>query len=568
MCSIRRVRFNVYYTSVVKHPDWPFFTELDAVSTQSIALAVLRGRARILRLDPVVRPFADRSRRTDRGILDSPGQHAAGRDAPDHRSGCTHARLEVHSAGASQRRQRRRQGRQLPGIGRGNAAPAGSKNHARGIRAGGNPLCRRLEFSPDARGIERARRPEARFGEPIGGADHGETRSPGDSSGRNVLSRYLRLRQRFERSRRAGARPSRHEETTRVRVGRTRPEFADDRSVRSAYPRFTRRKGDRPRRRPHDDRGGLRQPPAPQDEAADRSERDLRHGREIRRQPAQEGPLDGHALQHLYAAGSAAASDRDAGTRVARGRDASCPDRRPVFRVPRRRDERILPHARRAQPRRRQIPIARGTPAFGPMSRGKFITLEGIDGAGKSTHVGGMADFLRRRGKDIVVTREPGGTPLGEKVRALVLSQKMDIDTEALLMFAARREHIAQVIAPALASGSWVVSERFTDATYAYQGAGRGMARDRIAALERWVHGGLQPDLTLVFDAPVEVALARLANKRGDRFELESRAFFERVRAAYLERVAAEPRRMRVVQCGRPLSEVKKDVEDIVSTVC
>ena len=201
------------------------------------------------------------------------------------------------------------------------------------------------------------------------------------------------------------------------------------------------------------------------------------------------------------------------------------------------------------------------------MSRGKFITLEGIDGAGKSTHVGGIADFLRGRGKDIVVTREPGGTPLGEKLRALVLSQTMDIDTEALLMFAARREHIAQLIAPALAAGSWVVSERFTDATYAYQGAGRGVARDRIAALERWVHGGLQPDLTLVFDAPVEVALARLAENRGDRFELESKAFFERVRAAYLARAAAEPRRMRVVQSGRSLPEVRKDVEDIVSTL-
>ena len=202
------------------------------------------------------------------------------------------------------------------------------------------------------------------------------------------------------------------------------------------------------------------------------------------------------------------------------------------------------------------------------MSRGKFITLEGIDGAGKSTHVGGIADFLRGRGKDIVITREPGGTPLGEKLRALLLSHTMNIDTEALLMFAARREHIAQVIAPALAAGRWVVSERFTDATYAYQGAGRGMARERIAALERWVHAGLQPDLTLVFDAPVEVALARLAKERGDRFELESQAFFERVRAAYLERATAEPRRMRVVQCGRSLSEVKKDVEDIVSTIC
>ena len=202
------------------------------------------------------------------------------------------------------------------------------------------------------------------------------------------------------------------------------------------------------------------------------------------------------------------------------------------------------------------------------MSRGKFITLEGIDGAGKSTHVGGIADFLRSRGKDVVVTREPGGTPLGEKLRELVLSQTMDIDTEAVLMFAARREHIARVIAPALASGSWVVSERFSDATYAYQGAGRGMPTDRIAALERWVHGGLQPDLTLVFDAPVEIALARLAKKRGDRFELESRAFFERVRAAYLERAAAEPRRMKVLQSGRPLPEVRKDVEDIVSTLC
>jgi dTMP kinase len=202
------------------------------------------------------------------------------------------------------------------------------------------------------------------------------------------------------------------------------------------------------------------------------------------------------------------------------------------------------------------------------MTRGKFITLEGIDGAGKSTHVEGIADFLRRRGKDIAVTREPGGTPLGEKLRALLLTQTMHADTETLLVFAARREHIAQVIAPALAEGRWVVSDRFTDATYAYQGAGRGMAKDRIAALERWVQGGLQPDLTLVFDAPVELALGRLAKDRGDRFELENKTFFERVRAEYLERVAAEPRRMRMIQGGRPLNEVKKDVEDVISTLC
>ena len=202
------------------------------------------------------------------------------------------------------------------------------------------------------------------------------------------------------------------------------------------------------------------------------------------------------------------------------------------------------------------------------MSRGKFITLEGIDGAGKSTHVGGIADFLRGRGKDIVITREPGGTSLGEKLRELVLSQSMDVETETLLMFAARREHIAQVISPALSAGRWVISDRFTDATYAYQGAGRGMPAEEIAALERWVHDGLQPDLTLVFDAPVQVALSRLAKARPDRFEREDRGFFERVRAAYLERVGSDPRRMRVIQGGRPLAEVKKDVEDIVSTIC
>ena len=202
------------------------------------------------------------------------------------------------------------------------------------------------------------------------------------------------------------------------------------------------------------------------------------------------------------------------------------------------------------------------------MSRGKFITLEGIDGAGKSTHVGGIADFLRGRGKEIVVTREPGGTPLAERLRELVLSQSMDVETETLLMFAARREHIARVIAPALSAGRWVISDRFTDATYAYQGAGRGMPTEKIAALERWVHGGLQPDLTLVFDAPVEVALSRLAKTRTDRFEREDRGFFERVRAEYLTRAAAYPSRMRVIQGGRPLPEVKKDVEDIVSTIC
>jgi dTMP kinase len=202
------------------------------------------------------------------------------------------------------------------------------------------------------------------------------------------------------------------------------------------------------------------------------------------------------------------------------------------------------------------------------MSRGKFITLEGIDGAGKSTHVGTVGDLLRARSKEVVVTREPGGTPLGERLRAVLLAQTMSVDTEALLMFAARSEHIAQVIAPALAAGRWVISDRFTDATYAYQGSGGGMAKDRIAVLERWVHAGLQPDLTLVFDVPVEVALARLPRDGKDRFESENQAYFERVRSGYLERAAAEPRRVRVIDSRRPLADVKKEVEEIISTLC
>jgi|SRR5882672_7287581 len=202
------------------------------------------------------------------------------------------------------------------------------------------------------------------------------------------------------------------------------------------------------------------------------------------------------------------------------------------------------------------------------MSPGKLITLEGIDGAGKSTQVRGIAAFLRGKGREVVVTREPGGTPLGEKLRALLLSKVMDIDTETLLMFAARREHIAQVIAPALAQGRWVVSDRFTDATYAYQGSGGGMAKERIAALEHWVQAGLKPDLTLVFDVPVTVALARLSKERPDRFESENRGYFERVRAGYLERAAAEPGRVRVIDAHRPVDDIKILVEEIVSRLC
>jgi dTMP kinase len=204
------------------------------------------------------------------------------------------------------------------------------------------------------------------------------------------------------------------------------------------------------------------------------------------------------------------------------------------------------------------------------VSRGRFITLEGIDGAGKSTHVEGIAALLRARGKDVVVTREPGGTALGEKLRELILAQPMHADTETLLVFAARREHLVQVIVPALAAGRWVLCDRFTDATYAYQGSGHGVTAERIALLERWIVAETTPDLTLVFDVPAEVARKRRAAATGrpDRFEREDPAFFERVRGVYLERARAEPRRMRIVNGDRAPEEVKKELEVIISELC
>ena len=169
------------------------------------------------------------------------------------------------------------------------------------------------------------------------------------------------------------------------------------------------------------------------------------------------------------------------------------------------------------------------------MPTGKFITFEGIDGAGKSTHLSFVAELLRARKKTVVVTREPGGTSLGEKLREILLHEKMHLETEALLMFAARREHIAQVIAPALERGDWVISDRFTDATFAYQGGGRKLDRAKLDALEQWVHPHLQPDLTLLFDVPLDVARARLdATRTLDKFEQEQADFFAATRAEYL----------------------------------
>jgi dTMP kinase len=186
-------------------------------------------------------------------------------------------------------------------------------------------------------------------------------------------------------------------------------------------------------------------------------------------------------------------------------------------------------------------------------ARGRFITFEGIDGAGKSTQIALLADALRARGREVLRTREPGGTELGEKLRELLLGTDMHPDTEAMLMFAARREHIAAVIEPALAAGAWVLSDRFSDATHAYQVGGHGLAAARCDALEAWVHPGFAPDLTFLFDIPPESAAARLAaaETAPDRFEREQRDFFTRVRTAYLDRARREPARFRILDATR-----------------
>ena len=198
----------------------------------------------------------------------------------------------------------------------------------------------------------------------------------------------------------------------------------------------------------------------------------------------------------------------------------------------------------------------------------KFITFEGMDGAGKSTHLSWFAEALRRRGQDVVVTREPGGTPLGEQLREILLRQAMGMDTEALLMFAARAEHIEQVISPALLAGKVVLSDRFSDASFAYQGSGRGMGWERLKQLEAWVHNDLQPDLTLIFDVPVEVAKLRLANNTTpDRFEQEHGEFFQRVRAGYHRRVQENPQRYAVIDAAQSLEKVTAQLTAILATI-
>ncbi len=194
--------------------------------------------------------------------------------------------------------------------------------------------------------------------------------------------------------------------------------------------------------------------------------------------------------------------------------------------------------------------------------RGRFITLEGVDGAGKSTHIPWIAEQLRQGGREVVVTREPGGTPLAEKLRALVLAEPMDPLPETLLMFAARADHVQHVIQPALSRGAWVVCDRFTDATAAYQGGGKGVSADLIRRLSQAAHPGLMPDQTLVFDCPYEISRSRLgaSGRALDRFEAEQRDFFERVRKAYQDLAKAEPGRVRIIDGSQAEVKVKDEV--------
>lgn len=200
--------------------------------------------------------------------------------------------------------------------------------------------------------------------------------------------------------------------------------------------------------------------------------------------------------------------------------------------------------------------------------RGRFITLEGSEGSGKTTNLLYIQNHLESRGISLVMSREPGGTPLAERIRELLLDHRqtsMCSDTELLLMFAARAQHLYEVITPALDKGQWVLCDRFTDATYAYQGGGRGISHERIATLETWVQGPLRPDLTLFLDVPVEVGLQRAgARSEPDRFEREKAAFFDRVRFSYLTQAQAEPQRYRVIDAAQPLEAVQRQIDQVL----
>lgn len=201
-------------------------------------------------------------------------------------------------------------------------------------------------------------------------------------------------------------------------------------------------------------------------------------------------------------------------------------------------------------------------------SRGLFLTFEGVDGAGKSTHVQWMVDLLKSRGIDVVSTREPGGTQLGEKLRELLLHEPMHLECETLLMFAARAEHLKTLIEPALAQGVWVVCDRFTDATFAYQGGGRQLGYEKIAVLESWVHPDLQPDRTWLFDVPLAIARERLNRTRDqDRFEQEADSFFERTRDVYLQRASLDPDRIQIIQSTQTIDQIRIELERDVTAL-
>jgi len=203
--------------------------------------------------------------------------------------------------------------------------------------------------------------------------------------------------------------------------------------------------------------------------------------------------------------------------------------------------------------------------------KGYFITVEGGEGVGKSSNLTFIEEYLRNAGKDVVMTREPGGTPLGERIREMLLDAKqnnMAVDTELLLMFAARAQHLEEVIKPALKEGKWVVCDRFTDATYAYQGGGRGVDMQRITQLEQWVQGNLRPDLTLLLDLPVQQGLQRAGQRsEPDRFEREQQSFFERVRETYLIRARQESNRFRVIDASPALEQVQQQIAAVLSVL-
>jgi len=204
------------------------------------------------------------------------------------------------------------------------------------------------------------------------------------------------------------------------------------------------------------------------------------------------------------------------------------------------------------------------------VNTGLFITFEGIDGAGKSTQLDYAVNYLRSQKKEVVQTREPGGTIFSEKLRSMILEAKtpLDSDTEVLLMFAARKEHITRVIQPALNSGSIVVCDRFTDATFAYQGGGSRVPPSRIETLEAWVQGNFQPHLTLFFDLPIEIAQRRMGQRKKDRFESEAMDFHERVRHAYLDRAHKHPDRIKVIDSSRTKSQIREMVQVELDRIC